>query len=80
MSWKNSFFITSCVPKSVEILIILTWIELEKVISVRSEILVLPVKFVSSKTELEALPYKKSFLVRSKILELKIESGKSIFR
>ena len=80
MSWKNSFFITSCVPKSAEILIILTWIELEKVISVRSEILVLLVKFVSSKTELEALSYKKPFLVRSKILELKIESGKSIFR
>ena len=49
------YFITSCVPETVEISITLSWIELEKVILVRSEILVLIYKSVSSKTELETL-------------------------
>ena len=52
----------SCVPETVEtlrkpilsyVLIILSWIELEKVNLVRSEILLLLVKSVSSKTKLE---------------------------
>ena len=37
------------------VLIILNWIELEKVILVRSEILIRLVKFVSSKAEVETL-------------------------
>ena len=37
------------------VLIILSWIKLEKVILVRSEILILLVKFVSSKAEVETL-------------------------
>ena len=55
LSKKKSFFIASCDPETAEILIILTWIELEKVILVISEILVLIGKSVSSKIDLETL-------------------------
>ena len=48
--------------------------EFEKVILVRSEILVLLIKSVSDKTELEKLSQKKSFLVRSEILILLVKS------
>ena len=51
----------------------MSWIESEKVILVTSEILVLLIKFVSSNTDLEALSWKKPFLVRSETLVLNIE-------
>ena len=46
---------TSCVPETVGILIILSWIELGKVILVKSEMLVLIAESVSIKSELETL-------------------------
>ena len=52
---------------------------MEKVILVRSEIKVLLVKSVSSKTKLEALSQKKTFLVRYEILVLNVELEKVIF-
>ena len=53
LSQKKTYFISSSLTETVEILIILSRIELEKVILVRSEILVLIIKSFSSKTKLE---------------------------
>ena len=53
LSQKKAYFISSSLTETVEILIILSRIELEKVILVRSEILVLIIKSFSSKTKLE---------------------------
>ena len=53
LSQKKAYFISSSLTETVEILIILSRIELEKVILVRSEILLLIIKSFSSKTKLE---------------------------
>ena len=57
MELEKKNFMTSCVPETIEVLIILVCIELGKIILVTSKILVLIIRSVSRKTELETLNY-----------------------